>query len=385
MPNINSLDPEQPGFSEPEGFPIPAESPEPFPDPDLPGSKESPIPEQVWTYRGYKLRASEFTTAMVHFFRAEVQRANVWRQRLDTTTNWAVLTTGAAISYAFGNPDSLHAVILLNLLFITMFLYIEARRYRYYEVWSYRVRLMETDFFASMLVPPFHPSPDWAEALADNLLHPHFPISMWEAFGRRLRRNYLWLYMVVGLAWAAKIVLYPTVIRSWSDILDRTAIGSVHGGVVLAVIAAIYLAMLSVSILTIGLQFASGEVLPRFGGATTAAGRSAASAQGEPNVRPWYRPSRRRQQLLTLIITAHPQPVANRVLKEMGRGVTGLHATGMFTGQERSILLCAITVTEVALLRSLVAAEDTQAFVIVTPAQEVFGKGFMPLAEEKHP
>jgi uncharacterized membrane protein len=45
------------------------------------------------------------------------------------------------------------------------------------------VRLMETDFFAAMLVPPFHPSPDWAEALAENLLLPHFPISTWEALG----------------------------------------------------------------------------------------------------------------------------------------------------------------------------------------------------------
>ena len=40
--------------------------------------------EPVWTYRGYKLGSSEFVTAMVHLFRAEVQRANVWRQRLDT-------------------------------------------------------------------------------------------------------------------------------------------------------------------------------------------------------------------------------------------------------------------------------------------------------------
>jgi len=384
MPRIKSSDPEQSSTSKSEGYPEPVGSAEPFIDPGPPDSQEPPIPEQVWTFRGYKLHGSEFTTAMVHFFRAEVQRANVWRQRLDTTTNWAVLTTGAAISYAFGNPDSLHAVILLNLLFVTMFLYIEARRYRYYEVWSYRVRLMETDFFAAMLVPPFQPSPDWAEALADNLLHPHFPISMWEAFGRRLRRNYLWIYALIGLAWAGKIVLYPTVILTWSDIVDRTAIGSVHGGVVITIIAIIYLTLLAVSIFTIGLQDASGEVLPRFGGATTAAGRSAASTQGESNVRPWYRPSHRRQQLLTLIITGHAQPIANRIMQEMGRGVTGLNATGMFTGQGRSVLLCAVTVTEVARLRSLVAGEDPQAFVIVSPAQEVFGKGFMPLTEEKH-
>ena len=134
------------------------------------------------------LRAGEFNTAMVHFFRAEVQRANVWRQRLDATTNWAVVTTGAAISIAFAQAGN-QVVILLNMLLVTMFLIIEARRYRYYELWSSRVRLMETDFFAAMLVPPFQPSPDWAESLAENLLHPHFPISNCEAIGRRLRRN----------------------------------------------------------------------------------------------------------------------------------------------------------------------------------------------------
>jgi uncharacterized membrane protein len=135
-----------------------------------------------------------------------------------------------------------------------------------------------------MLVPPFQPSPDWAEALADNLLHPHFPISMWEAFGRRLRRNFLWLYGVIGLAWAVKILLYPEPVGAWGDILERTAVGSLHGGVVLLLVGIIYLILVAISILTIGLQLASGEVLPRFGGATTVAGRSAA-APGETNVR----------------------------------------------------------------------------------------------------
>jgi uncharacterized membrane protein len=39
-------------------------------------------------------------------------------------------------------------------------------------VWSFRIRLLETDYFAAMLVPPFHPSPDWAETLASSLLRP---------------------------------------------------------------------------------------------------------------------------------------------------------------------------------------------------------------------
>ena len=93
-------------------------------------SQDPGYTEPVWTYRGYHLRASEFTTAMVHFFRAEVHRANVWRQRLDATTNWAVVTTGAALSFAFGESQGVSGVILLNMLLITMFLWIEARRYR---------------------------------------------------------------------------------------------------------------------------------------------------------------------------------------------------------------------------------------------------------------
>ena len=158
---------------------------------------EEPPPDPVWTYRGYKLGTSEFVTAMVHFFRAEVQRANVCRQRLDTTTNWAVVATGATLSVAFSQPDIHHGIIILNTLLVMWFLFIEARRYRYYELWSYRVRLMETDFYAAMLVPPFHPSPEWAESLAENLLSPSFPISMSEAFGRRLRRNYFWIFLIL--------------------------------------------------------------------------------------------------------------------------------------------------------------------------------------------
>jgi len=145
--------------------------------------------EPVWTFRGYQMRPAEFNTAMVHFYRGEVQRSNTWRTRLDNTTNWAVIAAGAALSFALSDPSHHYGVIILDTLLVTLFLWIEARRYRYYELWSHRVRLMETDFFAAMLVPPFAPHPEWAESLAESLLNPEFPISMWEAFGRRFRRN----------------------------------------------------------------------------------------------------------------------------------------------------------------------------------------------------
>ena len=84
-------------------------------------NREARGSEPVWTYRGYRLKASEFNTAMVHFFRSQVQRADVWRRRLDATTNWAVITTGATISLAFTRGLGSHSVILLDTLLVTLF------------------------------------------------------------------------------------------------------------------------------------------------------------------------------------------------------------------------------------------------------------------------
>src|SRR5512143_1347619 len=197
--------------------------------PSVDESKSQEPEEPVWTYRGYRLKTSEFVTAMVHLFRAEIQRANVWRQRLDATTNWAVVATGATLSIAFSQANVHHGVIILNSLLITLFLFIEARRYRYYELWSYRVRLMETDFYAAMLVPPFHPSPEWAESLAENLLSPRFPISIWEAFGRRLRRNYAWIFLILFISWMGKSYLFPQPALTTQEFISRGAVGPVSG------------------------------------------------------------------------------------------------------------------------------------------------------------
>jgi len=344
-----------------------------------------PYPEPVWTYRGYQLKASEFTTAMVHLFRAEVSRANVWRMRLDTTTNWAVVTTGASISLAFTGSGISHIVMVLNLFLVTMFLLIETRRYRYYELWSSRVRMMETDFFAAMLVPPFHPSSDWAETLAENLLLPRFPISNWEAFGRRLRRNYLWIYIVVGLAWAARLSLFPTLAHSMDDILRRASIGPLMGAWILIGSAIMFGIIFIIALATVGLQHSSGEVLPRFEGVPADFLSSVAEA-GKRGLHPkaWFRPeSHKRKQLLTFIITDQPDQVSETIMNDMRRGATVVAGKGAYTHKEHAVLLVALTITEVPQLKALVAKSDPNAFVIVSPAQGVFGKGFAPLEEDE--
>jgi uncharacterized membrane protein len=341
--------------------------------------QEEPVEEPVWTYRGYKLKSGEFVTAMVHFFRAEIQRANVWRQRLDTTTNWAVVSTGAVLSIAFSQPEIHHSIIILNTLLVMWFLFIEARRYRYYELWSYRVRLMETDFYAAMLVPPFHPSPEWAENLAENLLTPSFPISMWEAFGRRLRRNYIWIFLILYASWVAKIWLFPEPATSLTEFVSRSAVGPIPGEVMILLGVGYYAALALVAVATITMTRATGEILPRFGDESAPA---APSEQGKhTGLRALLVPRRRRRQLLALIITDKADAVSKRILTDLKRGVTAMQGKGMYTGNEHSILMCALTVTEAHNLKSAVAKEDPKAVVIVSPAQEILGGGFAPLEQ----
>jgi hypothetical protein len=244
---------------------------------------------------------------------------------------------------------------------------------------------METDFFAAMLVPPFHPSPDWAEALAENLLLPHFSVSTLEALGRRLRRNYLWIYVVVGIAWIGKLWLFPAMAGSLTELLARASIGPFDGMWVVLGALFMYAVVILIALATVGMQHSAGEVLPRFEGLSAEFIASLTEA-GKRGLHPkaWFRAeSHKRKQLLTFIITDQPGKVCGRITKDMNRGATVLAGKGAYTSKEHSVLMVALTVTEIPQLKALVSTEDSNAFVIVSPAQGIFGRGFAPLEENE--
>ncbi len=211
-----------------------------------------------------RMSPAEFNTAMIHFYRGEVQRSNTWRNRLDTTTNWAVLTAGATLSFVFSSPSNPHFVIPINSILVAIFLLMEARRYRYYEIWSSRVRVLETGYIAQMMAPDNVPSDEaWAQHLAADLITPHFTISEWEAVGRRLRRNYLWIFALLALSWNLKVYLHPLPARDFNAFIDRATVGIVPGWLVF-VFGVIFNAAIAIfAIGTVRLREATGEVLPR--------------------------------------------------------------------------------------------------------------------------
>lgn len=210
-----------------------------------------------------KLSTSEFNTAMVHFYRGEVQRSNVWRNRLDATTNWAVITAGATLSFVFSSPDNPHFAIPINSILVAIFLFMEARRYRYYEVWASRVRVLETGYFAPMLshqtIPP---DKEWADHLSADLITPHFTISEWEAIGRRLRSNYMWIFILLALSWTLKVYIHPFPAPTLDVFVQRAQVGLAPGWLVVVVGMIFNSLMFILAIVTLRLRDSSSEMLP---------------------------------------------------------------------------------------------------------------------------
>lgn len=208
-----------------------------------------------------KLSQGDFNSAMIHFYRGEVQRSNTWRRRLDATTNWAVITAGATLSFVFSSPNSPHFAIPINSILVAIFLFMEARRYRYYEVWANRVRVLETGYFAPMLsYRSISPDKEWAEHISADLLEPHFTITEWEAVGRRLRSNYVWIFVLLALSWTLKVYLHPIPASSLNEFVFRAHVGLAPGWLVIAMGVVFNLIIFAVAIGTLQLKEASSEV-----------------------------------------------------------------------------------------------------------------------------
>ena len=76
------------------------------------------------------------------------------------------------------------------------------------------------------------------------------------------------------------------------------------------------------------------------------------------------------------IISIKPDEVAQKLLKELDRGITGLEGRGLYTGNRKELLVCILKSREVPRLKRIVRDIDPEAFVYLTDVREVFGEGF---------
>ena len=168
-----------------------------------------------------------YVTAMSHFYRGEIGRIMHWRGRLDNTTNWAITTTSTIFTVAFSLREVPHIIFLFNLAIVSIMLWIEARRYRFYDAFRARVRMLEAHFLVPIVMQRTNLlQGDWRKLLCEDLIIPSFKISSFEAVGRRLKRNYVFIFVVILIAWVTKIFLHAQMpIVDWQTFYAALAVG----------------------------------------------------------------------------------------------------------------------------------------------------------------
>ena len=172
--------------------------------------------------------------ALSHLYRGELYRSTVWRSRLDTTTNWAVVSTGLALSLTYGSARSSPLPLLLVGLLVAVFLGIEARRYCFFDFWRIRAHILETQFFGPILLGRgVDLSNGWNQTLYEDYCKPRLHITYFDALGRRLRKNYCWIFAIQASAYFGKLIIHPAGVQSFGELAGRAAVGPMRGEVVL--------------------------------------------------------------------------------------------------------------------------------------------------------
>ena len=184
---------------------------------------------------------------MAHLYRGEMHRMTVWRQRLDVTTNWAILMTGGMTTFALGSPAVPHFVLLLGFALIALSLFIESRRYLRLHHIRWRLQVLEDCYFA----PVYEGRADcedlaWRATIARDLHEPQMFVSWFTAIKVRLRRNYLLLIVFITAVWVTKLFIHPHDPAHLDELWDRLSVGGVVRSWMVATSAGLFLVLCSV-------------------------------------------------------------------------------------------------------------------------------------------
>ena len=192
--------------------------------------------------------STEFITVMAHYHRAEIARMAGWRDQIDRTTNWAITVVAAMLSVSLSTPTAHHGVLLFAMVLVLLLLVIEARRYRFFDVYRNRVRRMERNYYAQIFSPEDGTTDDWIHKLGDDLRRPLFLTSHSQAISRRMRRNYCWLFLILLVAWLVKTTFIRMqesavethLVGSAGEWVRNAAIGPVPGWIVIPAVTLFY-------------------------------------------------------------------------------------------------------------------------------------------------
>jgi len=124
-----------------------------------------------------------------------------------------------------------------------LFLVLEAQRFRFFDVFHARLRMIEENFYGPLLRRSLDsPLADWGTHVAADLFKPHFHLSMRQAIRVRLGRVYAPLFIALIVGWLLVVVLRRRAQgEDWFQIL---AIGRMPGWVPVILVSGLFIFLL---------------------------------------------------------------------------------------------------------------------------------------------
>ena len=194
---------------------------------------------------------------MSHFHRAEIARMAGWRDRLDLTSNWAITVVAAMLSVSLSTATAHHGVLLFAMLLVRCCSPIEARRYRFFDVyragsgrWSATISGRSSRRARTRRELAAAPRRRLAQAAIPDLA----PRSVRAAAASQLPLH----VMILLLAWILKIST-PSLqagetkiefVHSFTEAVGNASLGPLPGWIVVLVLALFYLGLLYVAFFT---------------------------------------------------------------------------------------------------------------------------------------
>ena len=166
------------------------------------------------------------------------------------TTNWAITSSTAIITIAFSSREVPHIIFFFNLAIVWVMLWVEARRYRFYDAFRARVRMLEAHFLVPMVMENRDLlQGEWKKLVCEDLILPSFKISKLEAVGRRLKRNYVFIFVLILVAWVTKIFLHgPAAMNNFSSFYHALRVGHIPSWLVASVFVGTFASVIGITI-----------------------------------------------------------------------------------------------------------------------------------------
>ncbi len=134
------------------------------------------------------------------------------------------------LSFGIVGGGNRHVILFVAHFFILMFLMIEARRYSYYLSIDWRVRLIEKEYYARSSSGMRPPSAASGGCASPRPPPPHRPLAFRGALTLRLRRTYIWIFLILTLAWVARAATYPAPVGTLRQLWEQSGFPRFRGG-----------------------------------------------------------------------------------------------------------------------------------------------------------